>query len=81
MTAKSEQDPGTFTPEDIGALRLLAIALGVVVCALLWVAPDAGLVVIGLASAMMGLSIAAIYGLRKLRMRKGSTPAAPRHRP
>lgn len=63
----SGDDKAAFTPEDIRALRLLVISLGIVGAGLFWLAPDNPLLVAGLIGGMIVASIVAIYLIRRLR--------------
>jgi hypothetical protein len=63
----SGEDKAAFTPEDIRALRLLVVSLGIVGAGLFWVAPDHPLLIAGLIGGMIVTSIVAIHLIRRLR--------------
>lgn len=69
---ENEKPRGTFTLEDIPALRLLAIPLGLIIGATWLLLEDlrTRLMMTGLAVGMMLLSLFAIWLLRRFRNRK-----------
>lgn len=68
----NDDSPDGFTPEDIGAIRLLAIALGLIAGATWLLVEDlhACLVMTGLAAGTMVLGPFAIHLYRRFRRRK-----------
>ena len=75
----NSDDKGTFSVEDIRALRYLAIVLGLVGMGLIWkLGPDEPLAVSGFLAIVMLAVVATNYGLRclpkKTKPNKASEP-------
>ena len=68
----SENDKAAFTAQDMKAVRLLAVSLGVITCAECFVAKSTEMLVlvIGLNVVMMVACPLAIYALRRARLRR-----------